>query len=84
MAPEYVMWKQRDGTEIRVVDMDDRHLYNTIRMCERGAEARCKRAELAQHSMDPDDVLFDYLPDQFYNPVYKTLVAVAISRGIKL
>lgn len=84
-APNYWVWKQRDGTPIRVKDMDDKHLYHTIRMLERKAESRCKRAEEYEaRSIDPDEVAFDYEPSQFLPPIYRAMIAVALARGIQL
>jgi hypothetical protein len=79
---EYTEWKQRDGTPIRLVDMDDNHLFNTIRMLERKAEARCKKADKFQ-SFDPED-RFDNSPHMFLPPIYEVMVAMATARGIKL
>lgn len=71
---KYAIWKQRDGTEIRVVDMDDQHLFNTIRMLERSAERHARDLFYA-YDFDPNDCL---------KPIYWTMVAVAQTRGIQL
>jgi hypothetical protein len=79
----YVMWKQRNGILIRLIDMDDKHLFNTIRMLERIADRRAARAELAQNRCEADEY-FDYSPAQFLRPVYHSMVAMAAARGIQL
>lgn len=78
-APAYVMWKQRDGAMIRVKDMDDRHLYHAIKMLERNAEARSKRAEKMYGYSEQD---FDY--EAVFKPVHHAMVKVAEARGIDL
>lgn len=84
-APAYVTWTQRDGTPIQVRRMDDLHLYHTIRLLERGAKTRCRRAEEKQRQcMDRDLPAFDYAPEQFEKPILKVMRAVAIARGIQL
>jgi hypothetical protein len=38
-------WKLRNGRFIRIRDMDDDHLENCIRMCQRNSQARGRRAD---------------------------------------
>jgi hypothetical protein len=84
-APAYVTWKQRNGTLIRVKDMDDLHLFNTIKMLERGAAKECERvSEREGRSLDPDEVAFDHTAEQFLKPIYHAMVKVAEARGIQL
>jgi hypothetical protein len=81
----YVVWEQRDGTPIRVKDMDDRHLYNTIRMLERTAEATAKRENEKQFPTDPDVPFYELTREQCIDrPIYHAMVAVATARGIDL
>jgi hypothetical protein len=71
---KYKMWKQRDGSLIRIKDMDDHHLVATIRMSERRADdierranAKLVGAEDAEHTHDwsmglskrHDDLVFE-------------------------
>jgi len=82
----YAIWKQVDGTEIKVVDMDDHHLFCTIRMLERNAERKVKEQTQHENSVwgEGDDFCFDWSPEHFLKPIYYTLVAVAQTRGIQL
>lgn len=46
--PPRGIWQMRDGTRVRIADMEDRHLRNTIAMLERkGRTASSKFHELA-------------------------------------
>lgn len=72
-APAYVMWKTREGKLVRVVDMDDSHLFNTIKMLEAAAEIKAGRAGC------------DVEPEWLLNRQdYQTMVAIATARGIDL
>lgn len=80
----YAIWKQIDGTEIKVVDMDDHHLYCTIRMLERNADRNVEAQRQSERSCLDEDLCFDWEPEHFLRPIYYTMVAVAQTRGIQL
>lgn len=94
-APKYLepkqtkQWTQRDGTKIRICDMEDRHLLNTIRMLERQAEAQqldtsypCFNGEMAQMYAEAEwNEMMTVGPEYFF-PIYEDLCADARRRGI--
>lgn len=77
----YVKWTCKDGRVLRIVDMEDQHLFNTIRMLERNAEK-------GYREQDPGavDILeMCIMPyDCFLHPCYEHLVREANKRGIEL
>jgi hypothetical protein len=84
-APAYVIWKQRDGTPIRVRDMDDKHLFNTIRMLERNTVRLAAKYEaLANRHEHEGFIKIDPARILRRHKAYQTMVAVAMSRGIDL
>lgn len=79
-APAYTTWKQRDGTPIQLRHMDDKHIFHTIKMLERIAERKAKRASRASYL--EEEHAFVPLASDLLPPIYKKLVAMAEARGI--
>lgn len=73
---EYLIWTKKDGTQVRVVDMTDEHLWNTIKMLERQQVQRHKEA-----CDDAWDMVGPEL-EWFKHPIYDDLVKVAKGRGL--
>ena len=76
----YAVWETKDGRVLRLVDMDDAHLVNTIRMLER--KAHDDHAAACTHVSDPDDIV----PEEEWmeHPALRVMRDVARSRGIML
>ena len=86
-------WTQRDGTKIRICDMKDSHLINSIRMLDRMAEenlsvayagASMLQGEMASyyaeqeiHSLETDGAEAIY-------PIYGDLMEEAYNRKLKV
>ena len=85
------LWKQRDGTKIRICDMSDSHLLNSIKMIERICQKvhnsemmACAsivfNGEMAQEEQDKfltNSTWEDYAPDS-----YEYLITEAARRGL--
>lgn len=91
------VWITRDGTEIKIVHMGDKHLINTIRMLDRKAETAVPgiilqaylglsavRGEMAQYALEDEisDIEQNGIATGVVFPVYDDLVEEAIRRGI--
>ena len=92
-------WTKRDGSKIRICDMDDSHIVNTIKMLQRNAkidrdlelEAACTvegtlNGEMAQWACECDinRMLDDLEGEQFLHPLFDDLVLDAERRGLKV
>jgi|CXWL01.1.fsa_nt_gi hypothetical protein len=80
-------WTKKDGTKIRIKDMDDGHLFNTIKMLERNASVKAYYFALlpepnGEHAQDAFAnecaMLGDMGPEElafyFYTDIYPDLV----------
>jgi len=89
-------WRTKDGTVIRVKDMDDDHLRNTIRMLQKNALAKRElhtlsylvgpypQGEMAQVAFDSEfDQLLDSSWMEFVPEVYNLMLEEARVRGIE-
>jgi hypothetical protein len=85
------MWKTRSGRKIRIKDMDDSHLMNSIRMLERmHGHSVSELYSLScfiqgeQASLDIDNAIAqaeDGGPSESY-PIYDDLMEEAVKRGL--
>jgi hypothetical protein len=89
----------KDGTKIRICDMSDRHLLNTIKMLERNHERHVQEhiregynclagmsGEIAVQSIEDDLDLLErgeVEPGEFV-PIYDDMVGEAARRGLNL
>jgi hypothetical protein len=84
-------WTQRDGTTIRICDMSDRHLLNTIAMLRRAHQRELAAAwsmlstvtaEMATYYLEQDiERMEDSLSD---HPLHDDLCAEAERRGLTI
>jgi hypothetical protein len=60
MRKQTARWKQKDGTFIRICDMTDSHLHNTIAMLERATERHDHAFAMAPNPFH-GDIAFDMM-----------------------
>ncbi len=86
-------WTCKDGRKIRIKDMDDQHLLNTIRMLERNADKNLNsvfcamsfvQGEMAQYFLEQelDNMIFD--DNLVIHPLYEDLMEEAVKRKLKI
>ena len=80
-------WTMKSGKTIRIRDMDNGHLLNTIRLLERMADNEVGyAAAYAELDIGPD--AYDWVNDnactEDYFPIYHDMVAEAHRRGLDL
>lgn len=74
------LWRCKDGRKVRICDMDDRHLANSIAMLERAAQVAksqlpypCFSGEMAQYYAEQDwERTMEAEPEYFF-PIYEDL-----------
>ena len=84
-GPRERMWTTAEGKRLRVRDMDNGHLVNTIRMLERRADGEigaCMAIAAAEYDGYSD--VFDDADVGSIYPIYDDMVAEAKRRGLDL
>ena len=81
------VWTTADGKSIRICDMDNGHLLNTIRLLERMADTDAGyAAAFAELDIGPD--AYEWVNDCSntgdYYPIYDDMVEEALRRGLDL
>ena len=77
------LWTMRTGEKIKVADMSDSHLANTLRMLKKNAEATAKLLEWVDTDCNDMRVVQDgYWPD-YTPPIFKTMEHEAQHRGLE-
>jgi hypothetical protein len=82
-------WKMQNGTKIRICDMEDSHLLNTIKMLDKMSNIVKRKTpypnfngEMAQYCAEQDhDRMLEATPEYFF-PIYEDLYNEAERREI--
>lgn len=81
------MWTKKDGSKIRIKDMDDGHLINTIKMLLRNNEYYLENAMIGMAFLQGDMACYcaeiamnEMLDEECIHPLYDDLVAEAERR----
>jgi hypothetical protein len=95
MRKQTAVWTQRNGTKIRICDMADDHLLNTIAMLQRNAvrkSAENKQFYMScplpngEHAMDAFESEFDAVLDSewqdYVHALFRPMVLDAERRGL--
>ena len=82
---ERATWKYKMWQEIRVIDMTDDHLVNSINLLRRKADDDYVAYKMAENwDCDDPDVYFTPEPDHFLPAIYNDLIFEMHKRGIEL
>ena len=99
MKKQTKIWKCKDGTKIRIRDMESSHLLNTIKMLKRATYIRHKesiklgeqmlcilQSEMAIMSVENDlNNMYENEPDPLdYFPIYENLINEAAKRNLTI
>lgn len=84
------MWTQKNGQKIRIKDMDDKHLINTIRMLERNSQYYLNEAILGLCSLQGEMAIYyaeqeidRLIGEPCLHPLYEDLVEEAMKRDLE-
>lgn len=59
------MWKTKDGQKIRIKDMTDSHLINTMRLLERSKHSQDINAGAVLEMFNPEGMAIQFAEDQW-------------------
>ena len=85
------LWTTRDGSKIRICDMSDNHLLNTINMLRRSHRELLNSAysreasltgEMAQMMIESEIGMLE--SEESDHPLFESLIGDAVRRGLKV